>query len=574
MNRRRFVVGSISTAAAGTALASNGCSSSAVTPGPGPTSGPFVDAYTVRVQYATTTFGKYVLRTRTYDGHTYGPTLQTRPGHTLRIRVVNGLPPNPPQQPPRGPVRVPHYANAADAMMGRSEGTELSASAINLMNNPHDFNTTNLHVHGVQTIPHIFAPLGTSNPAAMMVAIEPGRSYEYPFPIPSDHPSGLFWYHPHHHGSTDVQISGGMAGLLIIRGPIDEVPEIAAAREILLVVQTLQVNKTPGTRNHYELEPIAYKPPNQGGYNLSTNFVMMTVNGQGVNWQDFTKVSTGTFTQLPVPQFAMRPGEIVRVRMLTGTNVLQLPLVLPGMDVYQIGVDGVNFLKPQHFEQRDTRVVTAANLYDGSTIVASNGNRNELLIRAPKSPGTYTLSAVANSGISFQAWPKFDLAQFVVSGTPVSMRLPETLPVPTREYPLIASSEVVQRRTIVFTDGPSKVLLTGFAFYINGVLYDETVCSAFPKVGTAEEWTVENDTAMCGHPFHLHDNSFQVIEINGKAVDPVLVCDTILVPPKVNGVRGSVKFRVRFKEYTGKTVYHCHITPHEDTGMMQNILMT
>jgi FtsP/CotA-like multicopper oxidase with cupredoxin domain len=79
---------------------------------------------------------------------------------------------------------------------------------------------------------------------------------------------------------------------------------------------------------------------------------------------------------------------------------------------------------------------------------------------------------------------------------------------------------------------------------------------------------------MCGHPFHLHDNSFQVIEINGKPVDPVLVCDTILVPPKVDGVRGSVKFRVRFKEYTGKTVYHCHILPHEDTGMMQNILMS
>jgi suppressor of ftsI len=39
-------------------------------------------------------------------------------------------------------------------------------------------------------------------------------------------------------------------------------------------------------------------------------------------------------------------------------------------------------------------------------------------------------------------------------------------------------------------------------------------------------------------------------------------------------VPGRVKFRVRFQEFTGKTVYHCHITPHEDTGMMQNILMT
>ncbi len=30
---------------------------------------------------------------------------------------------------------------------------------------------------------------------------------------------------------------------------------------------------------------------------------------------------------------------------------------------------------------------------------------------------------------------------------------------------------------------------------------------------------------------------------------------------------------MRFKEYVGKSVYHCHILPHEDTGMMQNFLI-
>jgi FtsP/CotA-like multicopper oxidase with cupredoxin domain len=500
--------------------------------------------------------------------------IETRPGHLLRIRVVNGLPPNPPAHYPMLPVNIPDPQTMSEAMRGRAARTRLSATPIDRMNDPHAFNTTNLHVHGVQTIPHIFYPLGTSNPAAMMVAIDPGKTFEYPLPIPSDHPSGLFWYHPHHHGSTDVQVSGGMAGLLVIRGPIDEVPEIAAAREIFLVVQTLQVNATPGKPNHFQLEPIAYKPPQDGGYNLSTSYVMMTVNGQGVCWQDFTKVSTGEYTRFPLPEFSMRPGEVVRLRMLTGTNTLVLPLVLPGMDVFQIEVDGVNFLEPALLHQRGTTKVTAKNLFDGSTIVAAPGNRNELLIRAPKAPGTFTLSAVANDGISFQAWPKFELARFVVSGSPVQMGIPGSLPVPTREYPLIERSEVVRSRTVTFSQGNNSGLLTGYAFYINGELYDEMKCSAFPKVGTAEEWTIENDAEMCGHPFHLHDNSFQVIEINGKPVDPVLVCDTILVPPKVDGVRGSVKFRVRFKEYTGKTVYHCHILPHEDTGMMQNILMS
>jgi FtsP/CotA-like multicopper oxidase with cupredoxin domain len=30
---------------------------------------------------------------------------------------------------------------------------------------------------------------------------------------------------------------------------------------------------------------------------------------------------------------------------------------------------------------------------------------------------------------------------------------------------------------------------------------------------------------------------------------------------------------MRFKEFTGKAVFHCHILPHEDTGMMENFLI-
>jgi len=76
------------------------------------------------------------------------------------------------------------------------------------------------------------------------------------------------------------------------------------------------------------------------------------------------------------------------------------------------------------------------------------------------------------------------------------------------------------------------------------------------------------------HPLHVHVNSFQVFEIAGKPVDPPLICDTILVPPaKLLGAHGSVKFRMRFKEFAGKTVFHCHITAHEDTGMMRNLLI-
>ena len=87
--------------------------------------------------------------------------------------------------------------------------------------------------------------------------------------------------------------------------------------------------------------------------------------------------------------------------------------------------------------------------------------------------------------------------------------------------------------------------------------------------GTAEEWTILNPT-MCAHPFHIHVNSFQLTKVNGAAVTPNFY-DTFMVPPGMPGAPGSITFRIRFKELRGKAVYHCHILPHEDTGMMNNL---
>ena len=566
MNRRRFVVTSIAVAASGAALAADGCSSSGINGVPGGAIVP-VAPNQLTVGYTTTTFGPYTLRTRTYNGKTYGPTIRVTPGTTLAVNVTNNLPPNPPAKVPRGRVRVP-VTTMATMFSRHPKRFRTSAEPIDVMNNPHDFNTTNLHVHGVQTIPHLFDPIGTSDPSAPMISIEPGQKFSYSFPIPADHPGGLYWYHPHHHGATDVQISGGMAGLIVVSGPIDDVPEIAAARDIPVVVQALNVNPTPGKRHHFELEPIAYEPP-PTGYSLGTDFTMLTVNGQGVNWIDNTK---NTYEPLPPPHVTMRPGEVVRIRMLNGGNVQILPVVLEGMDVYQIGVDGVNFLAPKLLDQKGTKLVTPANLNDGTTMVMAPANRNEFLVRAPEKPGTFTLEAVATNGVSFQAFPKFELMRFDVAGPPMRMGIPSQLPVPVREYPAIGDHEIVTRRTVALSEGIDTRILTAVGFYINGELYDMTKCEFRPKVGTAEEWTLTNSSSEA-HPLHLHDNSFQVISIQGKAIDPFLVGDTILIPPASNGADGTVTFRVRFKEFTGKTVYHCHITPHEDTGMMQNILM-
>jgi suppressor of ftsI len=168
-----------------------------------------VDEYTLQVGYSERELGPFRLRTRTYKSSLPGPLMVTRPGRALRIKLINHLPADPPAALPAG---------------------------IDPVNNPHAFNTTNLHVHGLQVIPHLFLPLGTVNPAAPLITVGSGQTFNYEFQIPDDHPSGLYWYHPHYHGSAGVQVVNGMAGLILVKGPIDEVPEIAAARDELLAI--------------------------------------------------------------------------------------------------------------------------------------------------------------------------------------------------------------------------------------------------------------------------------------------------------------------------------------------------
>ncbi len=572
MNRRRFVVTSLAAAAGSAALATDACSSSSsFNPGPAPVPPIPGPSYTLDVRYAVTNFGgRYRLRTRTYGGKTVGPMMECRPGDTLSIKVVNALPPEPAAEAPRGSVMIPDVRTAMEAMSPTYRGPLVPSNAIDRMNDPHGFNTTNLHVHGIQTIPHLFDPVGTSNVMAPMIEIAPKQSFQYHFPIPGDQPSGLYWYHPHKHGSTDVQVSGGMAGLIVVRGPIDEVPEIAAAREIFLTIQTLNVNKSTTTPGLYEREYAAYKTPNQGGYNFGTSYTMLTVNGQGVAWLDNT-TTPSQVTPLGVPQFAMRPGEVVRLRILNGCNDGPLPLVLPGLESYLIGFDGVNLAAPvkADLSGKGTTTVTAATMFTAPAFLILPANRLEMLVRAPKTPGTYTLASLATDGVDFEPTPRYELATFVVSGPEVAMTIPKTLPLPTREYPGITDAEIVARRRFVFAEGPNRNLLTGFGFTINDQLYDMMSSPTSPQLGTAEEWRIEN-TATESHPFHLHVNSFQLYAIDDKPLDRVEIWDTFVIPPKQNGKNGSITIRIRFLQWVGKTVFHCHILPHEDTGMMQN----
>jgi FtsP/CotA-like multicopper oxidase with cupredoxin domain len=82
-------------------------------------------------------------------------------------------------------------------------------------------------------------------------------------------------------------------------------------------------------------------------------------------------------------------------------------------------------------------------------------------------------------------------------------------------------------------------------------------------------------THAADHPFHIHVNPMWVMRIEvpdergrlHNLLDEPRWMDTVSIPR--NG--GRVVFRMRFADYTGSWIHHCHILMHEDMGMMQQV---
>jgi len=166
------------------------------------------------------------------------------------------------------------------------------------------------------------------------------------------------------------------------------------------------------------------------------------------------------------------------------------------------------------------------------------------------------------------------IAEIEVTGPPKDMALPGKLPLPERLYPLIQPSEIKRVRVIQFTGTTPGLINTivGGDYLINNAIYGEQEVPVVVNLNDAEEWHLSVGMSHAGgiegHPFHIHVNSFEVISINGVAQPPGTIQDTVWVPPE-----GVVVVRLRFKQWVGKSVFHCHILPHEDVGMMQNFLI-
>ena len=124
-------------------------------------------------------------------------------------------------------------------------------------------------------------------------------------------------------------------------------------------------------------------------------------------------------------------------------------------------------------------------------------------------------------------------------------------------------------------------LINNRTYETNEVARDEVV-----NLNTTELWELSSGNSnMMGmmqmpHPVHIHGLQFQINDrysergyeglwesVKDGWVDSGFK-DTVLLMP---GMR--VKLLVRFEDYPGMFLYHCHNLEHEDAGMMRNYLV-
>ena len=111
-----------------------------------------------------------------------------------------------------------------------------------------------------------------------------------------------------------------------------------------------------------------------------------------------------------------------------------------------------------------------------------------------------------------------------------------------------------------------------FDFGIDGLSFDPARPPYQMKLGSAEQWVIENDVdsklPQHAHVVHIHVNPFKVIEINGRLLDTPLWRDTYVL----TGSDGdSMTIQMNLDDFTGTFVQHCHVLSHEDLGMMESL---
>lgn len=490
----------------------------------------------------------------------------------------------------------------------------------------HGANSTNFHFHGFHVSPQLGQdfvglelrpPLPQGQAEADMPHATHGDSgvvayghFDYDVDrLRYTQAPGTHWYHAHKHGSTALHVLNGLVGTFEVRGEFDERLDHYFAkngggklRDRLMVVQQLQERQ-----------------PGLGGAD-QTGAVL--VNGQAN------------------PIVTMEPGEIQRWRFIGATMQASAALRvgfpdvkgLKSPEVRQIAMDGVQFSRENYacqpfLKNPDCSEPTDESSFDELTSFdLSPGNRIDVLVQAPLTPGLYCMvhdittrlheesdakirgalvqraaAAAGTCGLdpNTKLAPLFTLKVEAPKVPRQAMRFPSeaefpNLPKYLDDIPPV-TKPALQRNVYYQMVGQGQLAST--QFWISGQKYDPECANETLTIDEAEEWTLWNNSLGIRHPFHIHQNPFQLLSQSDRGTykHPVwrdtLAIPTATVPatipprtvsfllPNANPQDpatpwGQARIRYVAKEFTGAFVNHCHILGHEDRGMMHNTQST
>jgi len=479
------------------------------------------------------------------------PNIRVAPGDLLILRLKNNLGGAP-------ELSLAHQHVHGEAGGGADPCASSVMSAV----------SANLHFHGL-TIPPV-----CHQDEVLKTSIQPGSApFEYRFHIPKDQPPGLYWYHPHIHGFTKLQVLGGAAGALIVEGLERANKEVAGLRERVLTI-----------RDQDLLNPDA--PPS------STEPLMPKIRID----HDGDVVNTGTgfgkpakdlslnFVPVPYPDY---PAAVIRMK----PNERQLWRVLNAC--------AITYLNLQVLYNRIPQVLQVVAL-DGVS-VNQNGNANdqlarrnhlgippggrvEFIVQAPPAGVAASLvTRTVNTGPGGENDPNRPLATILTSDDapePVSMLPASAEPLPQPALPWLGDVTPVRTRKLYFSekleDPSNPNSATTFFITLDGQTprpFDPAsdVPAIVVRQGEVEDWIIENRSNEL-HAFHIHQIHFLLMDWFGIPVNEPFLRDTINVPFYDGKTQQypSVRLRMDFRDpnIVGSFLYHCHLLEHEDNGMM------
>jgi FtsP/CotA-like multicopper oxidase with cupredoxin domain len=343
--------------------------------------------------------------------------------------------------------------------------------------------------------------------------VAPGEEHVYEFTV---HPgtAGTYWYHPHPHHRTGSQVGKGLYGAIVVRAPDDPLP--ADLPERLLVLSDKRFDDA-GALDFPEPGSLQDRIDFENGREGDVVFV----NGE------------------ILPAFEIRSGEVQRWRVVNASAARVYRLALEGHTLVHVGSDGGLFEHPAEVEE----------------IVLANGERAELLVRGSGAPGSRaTLRSLPYDRYVPQTRPpdwERPLDLLTVEYTVEPPMEPPVLPRTLRPVPALDPAQATVTRLVVMTQG-----------FLNNRPMDMHRVDEVAELGAVEVWELENLVGM-DHPFHLHGFQFQVLDRNGVPETQPKWEDTVNVPR-----HETARFIVRFDNYPGRWMFHCHILSHEDGGMM------